>query len=127
MAVSNQVMTLAPRQLNDLDESLLDLLYEGRVTPALAKTLLAEREIAEVSRQYINQRLGRLAEHENVRNIEESGVYELVADPRSGGDAIAGEQFKRLSVALGTPITVGDVVYEDGDKHPLSSDDEVDG
>lgn len=41
------------------------------------------------------------------------------------GDAIAEEQLKRLSVALGTPITVGDVVYEDGDKHPLSSDEEV--
>lgn len=119
-------MALAPRQLNDLDESLLDLLYDGRVTPALAQTLLAERDIAEVSRQYINQRLGRLAEHEHTRNIEGSGVYELVTDPRPTSDDIATGHFKRLSEVLDTPITVGETVYEAGDRHPIAENTEGD-
>lgn len=115
---------LVPRQLNDLDEAVLDLLYVGRVTPALAQTLLAEREIADVSRQYINQRLGRLAEHEHVRNLEESGVYELMNDPRSGSHDLAADHFKRLSEVLDTPITVGETVYEAGDRHPITEDTE---
>lgn len=117
-------MALAPRQLNDLDEALLDLLYDGRVTPALAQTLLAEREIAEVSRQYINQRLGRLAEHEHVRNLEESGVYELMNDPRSVSASRAADHFERFSEILDMPITVGDVIYEAGDRHPIADETE---
>ncbi|UPM44743.1 hypothetical protein [Halocatena salina] len=113
-------MTLASRQLNGLDAVLLDLLYDGRVTPLSAQTLLSERSVAEGSRQYTNRRLGRLAEHGHARNIEGSGVYELVDDPRPVSDDLAIEQFKRLSEALDTPITVGETVYETGDRHPVA-------
>ncbi len=83
MAVRNQSgMALNPSQLNDLDEAILDLLAEGRATPTLLREELAEREIREVSRQYISSRLSRLQEHGHVRNLRETGVYELVDDPR---------------------------------------------
>jgi hypothetical protein len=83
------VVTLSPDQLNDLDRALLDLLQEGRLTPTLARKQLTERDLADVSRQYVNRRLKRLAEHEHIENILDTGVYELVADPRTqeGDDA----------------------------------------
>lgn len=79
-------MVLSPTDLNDLDEEILDRLREGRATPTLIKRLL-ERDGTrkEVSRQYVNQRLKRLSEHGHVSNILETGVYELVNDPREGG------------------------------------------
>lgn len=79
-------VTLASDQLNDLDRSLLDLLQEGRLTPTLARKLLAERALADVSRQYVNRRLKRLAEHEHIENILDTGVYQLVDDPREDSD-----------------------------------------
>lgn len=83
MAVANyRCMVLSESQLNDMDRAVLDVLAEGRVTPSLAQTILAEREIADISRQYINKRLKRLGEHGHVRNLHGSGVYELVQDPR---------------------------------------------
>ncbi len=36
----------------------------------------------EVSRQYVNQRLKHLSEHGYMRNILETGVYELANDPQ---------------------------------------------
>lgn len=112
-------MTLSAEQLNNIDQQVLDLLYEGRVTPGLAQTLLAKRGTADVSRQYVNQRLGRLEEHEHVRNIEGSGIYELVRDPRPASDVREAVEpvLKLLSRELGESIVVGPHVYEDGDKH----------
>lgn len=83
MAVANyQRVVLTESQLNDMDRAVLDLLAEGRVSPSLAQTILADREIADTSRQYINKRLKRLAEHGHVTNLYGSGIYELVRDPR---------------------------------------------
>ena len=87
MSKSNQpAVTLSPDQLNDLDQALLDLLTEGRITPTLARKQLDERGLADVSRQYINRRLKRLAEHEHIENLLGTGVYELVDDPRAEED-----------------------------------------
>lgn len=84
-------IVLKKSQLNDMDRAVLDLLDEGRVTPSLAQTLLVKREISDTTAQYINQRLKRLAEHGHVTNIEDSGVYELVADPRKEEEAATDE------------------------------------
>ncbi|KYH24906.1 hypothetical protein HAPAU_29980 [Halalkalicoccus paucihalophilus] len=77
-------MGLATSDLNKLDNEILDCLQEGRATPTLIKRLLEQAGTREeVSRQYVNQRLKRLSEHEHVNNILETGVYELVDDPRN--------------------------------------------
>jgi len=74
-------MTLTEDQLNDLDEKILDVLTDGRATPTLIKIILEDRG-TEVSRQYINQRMKRLSEHDHIENLFDTGVYELVIDPR---------------------------------------------
>ena len=61
--------------LNETDDRILTKLQEGRNVPAnIAEEL-------DLSRQYVQQRLRRLEEHEHVRNIGR-GVYELIDDPR---------------------------------------------
>lgn len=74
-------MTLTEEELNGLDEKILDVLTDGRATPTLVKMILEERG-TEVSRQYINQRMKRLSEHDHIENLFDTGVYELVIDPR---------------------------------------------
>jgi repressor of nif and glnA expression len=74
-------MTLTEDELNALDEKILDVLTDGRATPTLIKMILEERG-TEVSRQYINQRMKRLSEHDHIENLFDTGVYELVIDPR---------------------------------------------
>ena len=74
-------MPLDADALNEADRQILEILEEGRATPTLVKKVLSERG-KEYSRQYIAQRLKRLREHEHVKNIRETGVYELVDDPR---------------------------------------------
>jgi len=74
-------MTLTEHELNDLDEKILDVLTNGRATPTLIKMILEDRG-TEVSRQYINQRMKRLSEHDHIENLFDTGVYELVIDPR---------------------------------------------
>jgi len=74
-------MTLTEDELNGLDEKILDVLTDGRATPTLIKMILEERG-TEVSRQYINQRMKRLSEHDHIENLFDTGVYELVIDPR---------------------------------------------
>lgn len=81
MADANQADVIPEERLNDVDRQLLALLREGRITPTLAMKL----ELPDKSRQYINQRLVRLAEHGHVENLEGTGVYELVDDPMEGG------------------------------------------
>jgi len=70
---------LAPDDLNDTDERVLDVLRRGRVTPQYVADLL------EVSRTYASERLKRLVEHGHVRRVA-SGLYELDDDPRLDGD-----------------------------------------
>ena len=74
-------MTLTSDGLNDLDTKILEILADGRATPTLVRKMMAN-EGDEFSRQYVNQRLKRLEEHEHVRNVLDTGVYELMDDPR---------------------------------------------
>lgn len=85
MAVRNKdVVTLDGDQLNDLDEAILSYLAEsGRATPSLLRDELTEQGIDTGVRQNVNNRLTRLREHGHVRNVRDSGVYELVDDPRA--------------------------------------------
>jgi hypothetical protein len=78
-------MVLSADQLNDWDESLLELLGDGRISPQLARLFLIERQSdpEEVpSAQYLGQRLRRLAEHGHIENLKDQGIYELTDDPR---------------------------------------------
>lgn len=78
------VAALVPKNLNTWDGLILDYLRdEGLATPTLLVSEFDEREDTdEVSRQWINARLRRLAEHGHVRNLHDTGVYEFVDDPR---------------------------------------------
>lgn len=82
MGVSHQNV-LDADDLNDLDCLILDYLRDhGRATPRLLQREL-EADGHDVGvRQYVNSRLGRLAEHGCVRNVRDTGVYEFVSDPR---------------------------------------------
>lgn len=76
-------VTLSPDDLNDWDERILRYLDEGRATPGLVRKMMLRDEVTdEISRQYINERMTRLAEHDHLTNILDSGVYELASDPR---------------------------------------------
>jgi hypothetical protein len=74
-------MPLREDELNELDNEILDVLANGRATPTLLKRIFEEDGI-DVSRQYINQRLTRLSEHNHIENLFDTGVYELATDPR---------------------------------------------
>lgn len=83
MGVSNQAVSLTSDDLNDLDDLILDYLAEdGRATPSLLQKELKARGHDPGLRQNVNQRLTRLREHNHVRNLRDSGVYELADDPR---------------------------------------------
>jgi len=76
-------MTLTPEDLREVDELLLDFLREGRVTPVYARERLVDDGHREsITEQYCGQRLQRLVEHEHVQNLYETGLYELLEDPR---------------------------------------------
>jgi DNA-binding transcriptional ArsR family regulator len=79
---------LDAEQLNDADEQILDVLREGRATPALVS------DVADLGRSYVSQRLIRLEEHGNVDELVR-GLYELRYDPRET-DADAGDEQRRL-------------------------------
>ena len=83
---NRDVMPLTEDQLNDLDDKILNVLSDGRATPTLLKKTF-EEEGTEVSRQYVNQRLKRLSEHDHIENLFDTGVYELVTDPREEDNA----------------------------------------
>lgn len=74
-------MALPSEKLNDVDKLILDELADGRATPSLVQQCLAD-DGNEFSRQYVNKRMRRLAEHEHIENLFDTGVYELVDDPR---------------------------------------------
>jgi len=81
MSESEEIMPLSPDQLNDSDHAILEVLEEGRATPTLVRDTLQDRG-RDLSRQYISERIKRLNEHDHLRNLKSSGVYELVDDPR---------------------------------------------
>lgn len=67
--------------LRRIDELILDYLEEGRVTPIYCQTRM-ETEGMKYTRGYVHERLTRLGEHDHVRNLYDTGLYELVDDPR---------------------------------------------
>lgn len=58
-------------RFNDADRAILNELQEGRVTAAYLN-----KEIC-WSREYITQRLRRMEEHGIVKNLGNTGLYEL--------------------------------------------------
>jgi len=70
---------LTDDDLNSTDDRILDVLVEGRVTPQYVADQTG------VSRTYASERLTRLLEHDHVARPA-PGLYELVDDPRGGGD-----------------------------------------
>ena len=84
MAVRNQSgVALTPNDLNDLDEAILEYLAtEGRASP----TLFMRAEDVDTSRQWVSSRFTRLSEHDHIRDLYDTGIYELVDDPREVDD-----------------------------------------
>ncbi len=80
MSVKSELM-LEPRQLNDVDNAILDFMVEqaDRVNPGYIS------EEIDQSRSYVSQRLKRLKEHGHV-DQPHRGLWELVDDPRSDAD-----------------------------------------
>ena len=76
-------VTLSPDQLNDMDEWILDYFGEHqRATPNLLRHVYGD-ENDDVSRQWISNRIRRLAEHSHIRRVHpEDATYEFVSDPR---------------------------------------------
>lgn len=70
---------LSPDQLNPTDESVLDMLKDGRVTAPYVS------EAQDRSLEYVRARLKRLVEHGHVRRVHD-GLYECVDDPRDNND-----------------------------------------
>ena len=68
-------------QLREVDEDLLEYLRDGRVTPIYAKRRMDNENVRDVTSTYLQQRLKRLGEHGHVRNLFDTGLYELVDDP----------------------------------------------
>jgi hypothetical protein len=77
-------MALDEEDLSQVDRDLLVYLREGRVTPAYARDRMASEGKREVTNTYLGQRLLRLEEHGYVRNLFDTGLYELVEDPLEG-------------------------------------------
>ncbi|WP_436933709.1 hypothetical protein [Halovenus marina] len=73
---------LNPGDLNEMDRQLLAYLSDGRVTPAYARARLDDEDVGDYSRGYVQQRLARLVEHSHATNLYDTGLYELVDDPR---------------------------------------------
>lgn len=83
MARSNLAgVPLDADDLNRWDILILEYLSGGRATPELVRKMAEQDGKDGVTRQYINQRMARLAEHEHLDNVLGTGVYELVDDPR---------------------------------------------
>lgn len=73
---------LSADDLREIDEVLISYLREGRVTPVYCqRRILADGKRESISRGYVQERLARLVEHSHVENLQDTGLYELVADP----------------------------------------------
>lgn len=82
MADRQSPRMLSPDGLRDVDRKLLDYLDEGRVTPVYCQRRL-ENDGMEYSRGYLHGRLVRFVEHNHAENLMDTGLYELVEDPRN--------------------------------------------
>lgn len=81
MVERESALMLSPNDLREIDQTLLDYLTEGRVTPVYCKKRL-EEEGQEYSRGYVRDRLARFVEHDHAQNLMDVGLYELTEDPR---------------------------------------------
>lgn len=78
------LMALEAADLREVDDLLLGYLAEGRVTPAYCRDrILTEGHRESITSTYCGQRLQRLEEHGHVTNLLDTGLYELVSDPRN--------------------------------------------
>ena len=77
---------LSDDDLRPVDHYIVDYLVEGRVTPAYTRERLHQDGVGDYSRGYVQQRLARLEEHNHVTNLFNTGLYELVDDPREVPD-----------------------------------------
>lgn len=68
-------VALESDDLNETDESILEELLEGRVTPQYLADQL------DISRPYASEKLKRFLEHGHVERLA-PGLYELTDDPR---------------------------------------------
>lgn len=77
-------MALDPNQLNDLDEWILDFLGEHEwATPNLLRLMHADDVNDAKSRQWFNDRLVRLEEHNHIARVHtDASERKLVNDPR---------------------------------------------
>lgn len=66
-------------ELNESDRAILDELAKGRGTP------VALIDWTGLSKQTIHSRLNVLVAADHVEKVHESGLYELVDDPRHEG------------------------------------------
>lgn len=79
-------MALDEDDLREIDEVILDYLQEGRVTPAYCRDRILDDDVRdEITSTYCGQRLGRLEEHGHVNNLYDTGLYQLISDPREEG------------------------------------------
>lgn len=69
-------LIMRPEELTESDEKILDELNQGRCTPA------ALVDWTGLSSQTIHNRLNVLVAAGHVEKVHESGLYELVDDPR---------------------------------------------
>lgn len=70
---------MALDSLNPTDKKIVDMLAEGRCTPSyLAKE-------TDTTRQNVQRRLEVLTAGDVVKKVD-TGLYELIHDPREGGD-----------------------------------------
>lgn len=90
-ASNTSSMALNVEDLREIDEAILGFLAEGRVTPAYCRDRILDEGIRdEITSTYCGQRLQRLEEHDHVRNLYNTGLYELVSDPRHPPTVTAG-------------------------------------
>ena len=73
IAEGHQLIDMADIDLSPTDRAILEMLREGRCSPAY---IAAERDY---SRQHIRNRLQRLTEHGYVTRLHK-GLYELAVD-----------------------------------------------
>jgi hypothetical protein len=75
---------LSSEDLREIDIRILNKLRAGRVTPTYVRKEIKSKseDDSSYSRGYIQQRLSRLVEHGHARNLNGTGLYELIDDPR---------------------------------------------
>lgn len=67
-----------PGDLSDSDKQILDVLGDGRATPA------AIQDWTGLSKNTVHARLNVLVAAGHVEKVHDSGLYELADDPRNG-------------------------------------------